>query len=81
MARDFRGGMKFLFKLMMPLFFISPEKGAQTSVYAATSDEVTGVTGHYFVQKKPEPLLPIGTDPTNREWLRTLTQHYMGPYL
>lgn len=81
LARDFKGGMKFLFNLLMPLLFISPEKGAETSVYAATADEVAGVTGQYFVRKKPEKLLPIGTDAGNRERLRTLTHQYLTPYL
>ncbi len=30
-------------------FFISPEKGAQTIVYLASSPEVNGVTGEYFI--------------------------------
>lgn len=30
------------------LFMISPEKGAQTSIYLATSNEVDGVSGDYF---------------------------------
>ncbi|HNW89869.1 MAG TPA: SDR family NAD(P)-dependent oxidoreductase [Bacteroidales bacterium] len=37
-----------LFKLIM----ISPAKGAETSVFLATSAEVEGVTGHYFKKKK-----------------------------
>ncbi|MBO0931917.1 SDR family NAD(P)-dependent oxidoreductase [Fibrella aquatilis] len=81
LARDFKGGMKFLFNLMMPLFFVSPEKGAETSVYVATNDEVAGLTGQYFVKKKPEKLLPIGTDSANRARLRTLTWQYLAPYL
>jgi NAD(P)-dependent dehydrogenase (short-subunit alcohol dehydrogenase family) len=32
---------------------ISPEKGAQTSIYLATSAEVEGVTGRYFDRSKP----------------------------
>lgn len=32
---------------------ISPEKGADTLVYLATSDEVAGVTGEYFVKRRP----------------------------
>lgn len=30
----------------------SPEKGAETPVYLATSDEVDGVSGKYFKDKK-----------------------------
>jgi NAD(P)-dependent dehydrogenase (short-subunit alcohol dehydrogenase family) len=35
------------------LFAISPEEGARTSVYLATSPEVEGVTGRYFVKQRP----------------------------
>ncbi|HZN14567.1 MAG TPA: SDR family oxidoreductase [Acidimicrobiales bacterium] len=33
-------------------FFLSPEKGAATSVYLASSPDVAGVTGEYFVKQK-----------------------------
>lgn len=35
-------------------FFISPEKGADTAVYLASSAEVAGVSGGYFVKRKQE---------------------------
>jgi retinol dehydrogenase 12 len=41
-----------LFGLLSRLFAISPEEGAETQVYLATSPEVEGVTGQYFVKKK-----------------------------
>lgn len=34
------------------LFAISPEEGAKTGVYLATSPEVEGVTGQYFIKQK-----------------------------
>jgi len=34
---------------------ITPEEGAQTIIYLATSPEVTGVTGRYFVKEKSIP--------------------------
>ncbi len=39
-------------KLIRP-FEISPERGAQTIIYLATSPEVEGVSGEYFSNKKP----------------------------
>jgi len=42
------GFMKGVFGMMM----ISPEKGAATSIYLATSDEVKEVSGEYFKKKK-----------------------------
>jgi NAD(P)-dependent dehydrogenase (short-subunit alcohol dehydrogenase family) len=44
-------------KLMMPLarlFMKTPAKGAETSIYLASSSEVEGVTGEYFVDCKPK---------------------------
>ncbi len=51
--------------LVMRLFrfaFISPEQGAQTSIYLATSSEVEGVTGKYFVKCKAVPSSPASYD-------------------
>ncbi len=35
-------------------FFKSPEEGAQTSIYLASSPEVEGITGNYFANKQPK---------------------------
>lgn len=35
-------------------FFKSPKKGAATSIYLASSPDVEGVTGKYFVNKQPK---------------------------
>lgn len=43
--------MKFFFSIGKP-FMKSPEKGAETSLYLATSDEVSGISGRYFKNKK-----------------------------
>lgn len=48
-----------LFKLIALLatpFAVSPEKGAATSVYLATSPDVTAISGRYFVGGKPAPV-------------------------
>ncbi|MBO9316691.1 MAG: short-chain dehydrogenase, partial [Chloroflexus sp.] len=42
----------FFFRLARP-FMLSPEQGAVTSIYLASSPEVAGVSGVYFVRKKP----------------------------
>jgi retinol dehydrogenase 14 len=36
----------------MKLFFSSPEKGAETSIYLASSPEVEGVSGRYFIKRE-----------------------------
>lgn len=35
-------------------FMVSPEKGADTAVYLASSEEVAGMTGGYFVKRRQE---------------------------
>jgi retinol dehydrogenase-14 len=43
-------------------FGTSPEKGAQTSIYLASSPEVEGVTGHYFAKCMPRRSAAISYD-------------------
>jgi len=40
-----------IFRVVMP-FSLTPEQGAETSIYLATSDEVEKVTGQYYGTKK-----------------------------
>lgn len=46
---------KIVTKVLAP-FFRSPEKGAATSIYLATSPEVEGVSGRYFADCREKPL-------------------------
>ena len=43
---------------------ISPEEGAKTSIYLASSPEIEGVTGKYFVKSIPVRSAPISYDTT-----------------
>lgn len=47
-----QGIMSWIFKLIRP-FLLSPEQGAETQIYLASSPEVESVTGKYFDKKKP----------------------------
>jgi NAD(P)-dependent dehydrogenase (short-subunit alcohol dehydrogenase family) len=47
---DFPPLSRFFYNLFKP-FSSSPEKGAETSIYLASSPEVTGITGKYFEKK------------------------------
>jgi retinol dehydrogenase 14 len=58
LARDFFP----LFRLLVRFFFISPEKGAQTSIYLASSPEVEGVSGKYFIKKREAKSSPASYD-------------------
>jgi NAD(P)-dependent dehydrogenase (short-subunit alcohol dehydrogenase family) len=44
-------------------FMMSPEKGAQTQIYLASSPEVAGVTGKYFVKSHEARSSAISRDP------------------
>ena len=50
LGRGSSGSFGLLLRLMRP-FFSSPEKGAETSIYLASSPEVEGVSGKYFAKK------------------------------
>jgi NAD(P)-dependent dehydrogenase (short-subunit alcohol dehydrogenase family) len=52
-------------KLVLPLgrwLLKSPEQGARTSIYLASSPEVADVTGKYFADSKPKTPAPAGRD-------------------
>lgn len=74
-AATSKGGVAGL--LVRPLRFalISPEQGAQTSIYLATSPEVAGATGKYFVKRKAVPSSPASYNTTtaDRLWQVSLT--------
>jgi len=55
------GHIGLIVRLFRP-FFIGPEQGAQTGIYLATSPEVEGVTGKYFVKRKAVPSSPASYD-------------------
>ncbi len=50
--------------LAKPIFLlgISPEEGAKTSIYLASSPDVEGVTGKYFVKSVPKISAPLTHD-------------------
>ncbi|CAA9293122.1 MAG: hypothetical protein AVDCRST_MAG11-268, partial [uncultured Gemmatimonadaceae bacterium] len=51
-GRNNQGVTGLLFALGAP-FMVSPERGAATTIYLATSPEVEGVTGRYFRRRRP----------------------------
>ncbi len=56
-----QGYLGVLVKLGAP-FLMSPEKGARTTLYLATSPEVEGITGKYFVRCKQVRSSPASYD-------------------
>src|SRR5438105_452707 len=51
-------------KLIFSRLGISPEEGAKTSIYLASSPEIEGVTGKYFAKSIPIRSAPISYDET-----------------
>lgn len=64
---------KITFKLMRPLQ-LSAKRGAETSVYLASSGDVNGVTGKYFVKKKAVESAKVSYDQNLQKqlWNRTM---------
>ncbi len=64
-ATNFAGGDGWtsrFFKLMAKVFAITPENGAKTTIYLASSPEVEGTTGGYFAKSKPARPTAAGRD-------------------
>jgi retinol dehydrogenase 14 len=61
-ASDSSGFMGFFFGLVKRFAGITPEQGADTVVYLATSPEVKDVTGKYFHKRKAQKTNPVSYD-------------------
>jgi NAD(P)-dependent dehydrogenase (short-subunit alcohol dehydrogenase family) len=74
-GQDTAGPFRVMLKLAAP-FLLSPEKGAATSVYLASSPDVEGITGQYFAKCKPIRSAPNTYDVTLQEklWAISLQQ-------
>jgi NAD(P)-dependent dehydrogenase (short-subunit alcohol dehydrogenase family) len=62
---------------MARIFMISAAKGAETSVYLATSDEVSHITGKYFDKKKVVNSSPASEDMEAAQRLWNLSLKYV----
>ncbi|AGA29936.1 SDR family oxidoreductase [Singulisphaera acidiphila] len=64
----------WLLRRAAALFAISPEKGAETSIYLGSSSEVSGVSGNYFYRQKPIASSRASHDPeaARRLWERSV---------
>jgi NAD(P)-dependent dehydrogenase (short-subunit alcohol dehydrogenase family) len=58
---DTKGFLALGIKIAQP-FFLSPQKGARTSIYLASSPEVADISGRYFVKCKPRRPRKQGRD-------------------
>jgi len=71
-------GMSGFVIRLSQLFAASPQKGAETSIYLATSAEVEGMTGKYFVNKKPVPSSPESYDQEAAKRLWEISEEMTG---
>ncbi|GAA4500468.1 SDR family oxidoreductase [Hymenobacter ginsengisoli] len=55
-------------------FMLSPEKGAETSLFLATDPSVAATSGGFFSKKKPEPVKSSFNTPANNQKLWELSE-------
>jgi NAD(P)-dependent dehydrogenase (short-subunit alcohol dehydrogenase family) len=67
-----------LLNKILKYFMISPEQGAQTSIYLATSDDIEGVTGKYFDRTEPKAPSPKCMDKQLKAALWQLSADLVG---
>ena len=71
------GPMNLLFRLFKP-FMRSPEQGADTLIYLASSPEVEGMTGKYLVDRKVKAASDAAYDETTRKRLWEASEELTG---
>ena len=74
-------GLNRLVSRAANLFSITPEKGAETSLYLATSPEVASVTGQYFVKKKSARANRAAYDEDAQERLWEVSEKFLAEWL
>lgn len=76
-GKEAGGVWPVLFTIMAPVA-LSPEKGAQTTIYLASSPAVATASGEYFVKSKPVQSSPASYDVAAQERLWTLCEQVCG---
>lgn len=71
------GPMNLLFRLFKP-FMRSPEQGADTLIYLASSPEVEGMTGKYLADRKVKAASDVAYDETTRKRLWEASEELTG---
>ncbi len=72
------GFMGLIWRTITRPFMISPQKGAETSIYLASSPEVEGQTGLYFIKKQPAATSPSATSVDDATRLWRLSEQFVG---
>ena len=74
---DAQGLLAFGLKISSP-FFLTPAKGALTSIYLASSPDVEGVSGRYYYKCKPVQPRPPARDPEAAQRLWEVSEELVG---
>jgi NAD(P)-dependent dehydrogenase (short-subunit alcohol dehydrogenase family) len=72
------GFVGWLLRRAADVIALSPEDGAKTSVYLASSPDVAGITGRYFVKEKPTESSPQSRDTAAAQRLWQLSAEMTG---
>jgi NAD(P)-dependent dehydrogenase (short-subunit alcohol dehydrogenase family) len=72
-GQTYGSALSILVKIARP-FMLTPEEGARTSVYLASSPEVAGVTGKYFSKCKPVKSNAVSYDVQSQQKLWSLSE-------
>ena len=72
------GLLSRLAPLLLKPFFRSPQEGAATSIYLCSSDEVSGVSGKYYIDCKPAQPKPWALDEEAGAQLWRVTEESVG---
>jgi len=62
---------------VMQLFLLTPERGAECSLFVATAPELAGVTGEYFEKSRAKPASREGQDVGAQERLWKMTEELL----
>ena len=76
-GRSNRGVFGFMFALAAP-FMLTPEKGARTQIWLASSPDVEGVTGKYFAKCREKKPAPRALDEATQQRLWDVTAGMVG---
>jgi NAD(P)-dependent dehydrogenase (short-subunit alcohol dehydrogenase family) len=68
-------------QIVQKLVAMSPEKGAQTQIYLASSPDVATVSGKYFVKSKPASSSRASYDPATAKRLWEWAEQMVQPFL
>jgi NAD(P)-dependent dehydrogenase (short-subunit alcohol dehydrogenase family) len=70
-----------LLKWVMGLVAISPKEGAQNSIYLASSPQVSGISGKYYIKLEAVSSSKLSYDETTARKLWDISQELVGRYI